>query len=152
VLSRESQLENARIASKLDRTGMTLKQLWTNLKSEGLSKQSNVACTHFSPDVFNDAVASPISGGHRRISGDFGHYIGRGHDGLPPKFLKLILPEILPILTHIIIFIIMTSSYSSLWKIALAIYIPKPGGSGSISASTNQHTSCPFESSEMSFI
>jgi hypothetical protein len=42
VLLHESQLENACIAGKFDRTGITPKQLWINLKSEGLGKQSNI--------------------------------------------------------------------------------------------------------------
>jgi hypothetical protein len=42
MLSRVTQLENAHIAGKFDRTGITLKQLWTNLKNEGLGKQSNI--------------------------------------------------------------------------------------------------------------
>jgi hypothetical protein len=36
-------------------------QLWINLKSEGLRKQSNWACTPFSPDEFIVTFAAPGS-------------------------------------------------------------------------------------------
>lgn len=49
-----------------------------------------------------------------------------GSDEIHPKFLKILLPQLLPIITHIFNRIITTSNYPNRWKIAKIIPIPKP--------------------------
>jgi hypothetical protein len=51
-----------------------------------------------------------------------------GVDGLPVKFIKKNLPHLLPVLTHVLNFMIMTSSFPSLWKTGLVVPIAKTGG------------------------
>lgn len=48
-----------------------------------------------------------------------------GYDGVNPKFIKIILPYILPQITHLFNMIITTSNYPSKWKHAKIIPIPK---------------------------
>lgn len=48
-----------------------------------------------------------------------------GHDNIHPKFLKVILPHILPYITHILNTIITTSSFPEKWKHAKIIPVPK---------------------------
>jgi len=48
-----------------------------------------------------------------------------GADGISLKFVKLILPELFPILTHALDHVIVTSSFLSQWKTALVVPIPK---------------------------
>lgn len=48
-----------------------------------------------------------------------------GHDNIHPKFLRIILPLILPHITHLINTIITTSSFPVKWKLAKIIPIPK---------------------------
>lgn len=48
-----------------------------------------------------------------------------GSDGIHPKFLKLLLPQLLPYITLIFNKILTTSNYPSQWKIAKIIPIPK---------------------------
>lgn len=49
-----------------------------------------------------------------------------GHDGVHPKFVKLILPYILPQITHLFNTILTTSTFPYMWKHAKIIPIPKP--------------------------
>lgn len=48
-----------------------------------------------------------------------------GSDGINPKFFKLLLPLLLPFVTHIFNFIIMSSTFPTKWKHAKIIPIPK---------------------------
>jgi len=50
-----------------------------------------------------------------------------GLDEINPKFLKLILPKILPVITHILNCSITTSTFRNSWKIAKILPIPKSG-------------------------
>jgi len=50
-----------------------------------------------------------------------------GLDEINPKFLKLILPKILPVITHILNCSITTSTFPKSWKIAKILPIPKSG-------------------------
>lgn len=48
-----------------------------------------------------------------------------GHDNINPKFFKILLPLLLPFVTHIFNFIIMSSTFPAKWKHAKIIPIPK---------------------------
>lgn len=48
-----------------------------------------------------------------------------GHDGIHPKFIKLILTYILPHVTHLLNTIVTTSKFPTIWKHAKIIPIPK---------------------------
>lgn len=51
-----------------------------------------------------------------------------GYDGIDPKFIKIILPSIVPYITHIFNHIITSSSFPTEWKIAKIVPIPKTDG------------------------
>jgi hypothetical protein len=55
------------------------------------------------------------------------------HDNLPLKFVKLILPELFPVFTHVANFIIMSSSFPCAWKVGLVVPIHRSGGVGTLS-------------------
>ena len=48
-----------------------------------------------------------------------------GLDGVHPKFILILLPFLLPYITHIFNFILMSSSFPAQWKIAKIIPVPK---------------------------
>lgn len=48
-----------------------------------------------------------------------------GYDDINPKFFKILLPSLLPFVTHIFNFIIMSSTFPTKWKHAKIIPIPK---------------------------
>jgi Reverse transcriptase (RNA-dependent DNA polymerase) len=147
---REETLKKSRIEQKFNNPGQSLKDLWKKLKSEGLGKQSGKAVTSFTPDQFNGYFAAAPGQRPRIIFNRDESYDGFsfgvveedevfktvmsmtsdaiGADGFPLKFIKLILLELLPILTHVLSHAIMTSSFPSLWKTGLVIPIPKTGG------------------------
>ncbi|XP_075155481.1 uncharacterized protein LOC142228843 [Haematobia irritans] len=51
-----------------------------------------------------------------------------GPDDVNPKFLRMIIPGILPFVTHLFNYILMTSIFPSSWKRARIVPIPKQGG------------------------
>lgn len=50
-----------------------------------------------------------------------------GYDNIDPKFVRLILPQILPYITHLFNTIVMSSSFPNRWRHAKIIPIPKNG-------------------------
>jgi hypothetical protein len=133
VAEREEFLERQRIAAKFD-PGLSLKGLWRNLKIEGIGKQSASQVTMFSPDEFNLHFSSTTasSGSTRRFdraevfdgfafscveeTDVFNTIMGIksgavGADGFSIKFIRIVLPHILSLLTHLFNFIITSSSF-----------------------------------------
>jgi retron-type reverse transcriptase len=155
VKVREETLESRRVERKF-RGCDTLQELWRKLKSEGLGKQGVRASTPFTPDQFNSNFVGSVTGpqpsiifNHNESFDGFSFSLVEedmvfgavmsvksdavGDDGLPLKFIKLILPDLLPILTHVLNHVIMTSSFPSLWKTALVVPIPKSSGPAQVS-------------------
>lgn len=84
-------------------------EIYQNLRSDTETK--------FEFDCFrNDDVFSALMS----IKSD-----ATGLDDIHPFFIKLLLPIILPYITHIYNFIVMTSSYPTAWKYAKVLPIPK---------------------------
>lgn len=144
-------------ASKLS-TSLPPKKLWSNLRQIGVSeKKNNVKCD-FDPDDLNKHFLSTTA----EVDGfDFAAYpessiprlsdfevvteddvIGcvaaiksnsAGEDGVPIRFIKLILPLIVSHLTHLINFCIMSSTFPQSWKIAKVIPIAKKPNATAVS-------------------
>jgi hypothetical protein len=48
-----------------------------------------------------------------------------GADGFSIKFIRIVLPHILSVLTHLFNFVLTYSSFSTVWKIAITLLLPK---------------------------
>jgi hypothetical protein len=56
-----------------------------------------------------------------------------GADGVPIKFLKIILPHILPYASHVSNAVLMSSSYPASWKLSKIMPVAKTNDPGSLS-------------------
>jgi hypothetical protein len=56
-----------------------------------------------------------------------------GADGVTIKFLKIILPQIVPYVTHVFNTVLMSSSYPALWKLSKIMPVAKTNDPGSLS-------------------
>jgi Reverse transcriptase (RNA-dependent DNA polymerase) len=132
------------------------KTLWRNLDSVG-AKATVDSELIFSPDQLNSYFTSTqnsTTSNRRTTNNDVGsnefafsntfdlevfnaiHQIKSnaiGLDGVPLKFLKLILPQILGIVTHIFNTILTSSVYPATWKVSKVIPIAKKSEPGNMS-------------------
>lgn len=124
------------------------KELWRNVKKLGVhSRSSTVTC--LDPDELNNFFCENNSLDHNHFNQlpdtsrncTFSFSVASetdvlsalmsirsnaiGEDGLPLKFLKIVLPFIVGSLTHIFNHIITTSTFPKLWKVARVIPIAK---------------------------
>lgn len=82
-------------------------------------------------DLSNDDTVNPVfSLSNVRVDNTLKALIGIksnaiGHDNIPPRFIKLLLPHIVQYITHIYNTILTSSCFPSIWKIAKVIPIPK---------------------------
>lgn len=138
-------------ASKLN-TSLPAKKLWSNLRKIGFSSGSNDSKCVLDPDVLNnfflgDDPTASCSAFNRTV--DFVSSVpiledfvvateveitqcvtaiksnSIGEDGLPIRFIKLILPQIISHLTHVINWCITTSTFPQAWKTARVLPIAK---------------------------
>ena len=127
------------------------KKLWQNVRRLGLMDSDhcvgsgNFTSTDLNTHFTNNNTLTPASihrnsdDWHRHFSFSFDqitvHDIVKsvdrissnavGNDGIPIKFIKLLLPVLCPILSHIFNHIIMTSTFPSCWKIGHVIPVAK---------------------------
>lgn len=134
------------------------RNLWTNIRNLGLSKDVKVIPPHFSPNEINNWFAKTISTGDninnintnnidrpRNVNINIAHKFrfgavnesavklavlriksnSVGDDGIPLKFIKLILEYILPILCHLINSCLDESRFPSQWKISRVVPVAK---------------------------
>jgi len=135
--------------SKLN-ASLSTKQLWRNVRKLSFDKKASENCC-IDPESLNDFFASVSNSGEvfSSDSFDFDKYrknafqfspvcdidvlrcINKistnavGEDGLPIKFIKMVLPYVIGVLTHLINHIFTTCTFPSLWKIALITPIAK---------------------------
>lgn len=136
------------LLKKLD-PKLSSKELWKNLKEVGVAGDKNLSKCSFSPEEMTSVLAPPSSSqtNFQTFSADSNNHesfsfdcIGEdevqnairstksnaiGLDGISPKFLKLILPILLPYITHIVNACIYSSQFPEYWKAARIIPIPK---------------------------
>jgi hypothetical protein len=133
VVTREDFLELQRISSKFDLEG-SFNELLRNLKSEGLGKQPSHDASSFSPDQFNVHFSSVAAGVRSQVVFNrqdiFEGFAFRcvekdevfaasmsigsgavGANGFSLKFIKIVLPHILSVLTHLFNFSITTFTF-----------------------------------------
>ena len=103
-------------------TSTDLNKYFSNIQTPGLiSHDSNSDDWHhqytfsFTQISIEDVVKSV-----KRISSN-----AVGTDGIPIKFIKMLLPVLSPILTHVFNHIIMTSTFSNCWKVGHVIPVAK---------------------------
>lgn len=141
---------------QLINTNLPAKRLWKNIKNIGISNSdpSHVCCAH-SADEINNYFSSNFSAvddsiihySHSINSFNFDRINGNdiilalfsiqsnavGLDNIPLKFLKIILPFVLPFLEHLFNTIISTSKFPAQWKRVKVIPIFKKRGVSDIS-------------------
>lgn len=123
-------------------------ELWRNIKVLGYKDSPSTIKTHSSEDLNAHFTYTPLSHHVSRPSASI-HVNSdglsfsnvhlsetmsaivniksnaTGNDNIPPKFIKMILPLVLPFINHIFNSILTTSIYPSTWKCARVIPIPK---------------------------
>jgi hypothetical protein len=145
---REEFLERHRISTKFD-SSRPLKQLWRNLKDDGIGRQSCGQTAMFSPEFnlhFTSAAAG--SGSDEVFDRDevfdgfafnrveeaavFNAIMGIksgavGTDGFSIKFIRIVVPHILSVsvLTHLFNFVIAPSSFPTAWRTVIVLPLPK---------------------------
>jgi hypothetical protein len=133
------------------------KKLWRNLDSLGMRETLNDNIIYI-PDQLNTFLATPQTVRPSNTDFDSAHdfpteefafldtfelevynaiYQIRayaiGADGVPIKFLKIILPHILPYVTHVSNTVLMSSSYPASWKLLKIMPVTKTNYPGSLS-------------------
>jgi Reverse transcriptase (RNA-dependent DNA polymerase) len=140
VQDREELLEKTRIERKFHSEN-TMKDLWRNLKSEGLGKQSTRVTSQFNSQFTAAVGQQPSITFDRNETFDGFSFSLVEEDAVFTSVMSVkssaigidgILAELLTTLTHVVNHVIMTSSFPSLWKTGLVVPIPKVGGSSQL--------------------
>lgn len=142
ISSTKKEFYNSRLDPKLP-----TKQLWNNLRSIGVADKPEVECTippndlissfFPAPTLLNQQIggiasrsASPF-GFHRVTTSDVIFAVSSlksnaiGLDGISLRFLKIILPHIIPFLTDVMNRCLVEGLFPSQWKCAKVIAVPK---------------------------